>query len=57
MPALYQTMDVYVDIAWKRVLAEVAKSNTGQFFQTAMGEVVNLFVEPKETSKDDIVGS
>jgi hypothetical protein len=54
MPALYQTMDVYVDIAWKRVLAEVAKSNTGQFFQTAMGEVVNLFVESKEPLKDDI---
>jgi hypothetical protein len=54
MPALYQTMDAYVDIIWKRVLAEVAKSNTGQFFQTAMGEVVNLFVESKEPIQDDI---
>lgn len=54
MPALYQTMDAYVDIVWKRVLAEVAKSNTGQFFQTAMGEVVNLFVESKEPLTDDI---
>ena len=54
MPALYQTMDAYVDIVWKRVLAEVAKSNTGQFFQTAMGEVVNLFVESKDPLQDDI---
>jgi hypothetical protein len=54
MPALYQTMDGYVDIIWKRVLAEVAKSNTGQFFQTAMGEVVNLFVESKEPIQDGI---
>jgi hypothetical protein len=53
MPALYQTMDAYVDVVWKRVLAEVAKSNTGQFFQTAMGEVVNLFVESKEPLQDD----
>lgn len=53
MPALYQTMDAYVDIIWKRVLAEVAKSNTGQLFQTAMGEVVNLFVEAKEPIQDD----
>ena len=52
MPALYQTMDAYVDVVWKRVLAEVAKSNTGQFFQTAMGEVVNLFVDSKEPLQD-----
>jgi hypothetical protein len=54
MPALYQTMDAYVDVIWKRVLAEVAKSNTGQFFQTAVGEVVNLFVESKEPIQDDL---
>ena len=54
MPALYQNMDVFVDIVWKRVLAEVAKSNTGQFFQTAMGEVVTLFVESTDTLQEDI---
>jgi hypothetical protein len=54
MPALYQTMDVYVDIIWKRVLAEVAKTNTGQFFQTAMGEVVTLFVDSNDPVQEEI---
>jgi hypothetical protein len=54
MPALYQTMDVFADIVWKRVLAEVAKSRTGQFFQTAMGEVVTLFVESNDALQEDI---
>jgi hypothetical protein len=57
MPALYQTMDVYVDIVWKRVLAEVAKSNTDQLFQTAMGEVVNLFVDSKDMTQDEMTPS
>jgi hypothetical protein len=48
MPAVYQTMDAYVEIVWKRVLAEVAKSNTGQLFQTAIGEAVNLFADSTE---------
>jgi hypothetical protein len=50
MPALYQSMDVYVDIIWKRILAEIAKSNTNQFFQTAMGEVMHLFTTVDTTN-------
>lgn len=48
LPALYQPMDVYLDVVWKRVLAEMAKSNTGRFFQTAMGEMADVF-----TNKDN----
>ena len=42
-PALYQSLDVYLEVVWKRVLAEIAKSNTGRFLQTAIGEAADVF--------------
>jgi hypothetical protein len=51
LPALYQPMDVYLDVVWKRVLAEMAKSNTGRFFQTAMGEVADVFTNKNNSNQ------
>ena len=40
LPAIYQPLDKVAEVVWKRVLAEMAKSNTGRFFHTAMSEVL-----------------
>jgi hypothetical protein len=42
LPAVYQTIDKVLEIVWRRLLAEMAKSNTGKLFSTAMFEVLNL---------------
>ena len=47
MPALYQNIDKVLEVAWKRLLAEMAKSNGGRVFQTAIGELLN-FMTPKD---------
>lgn len=46
LPAVYQRLDRCFEIIWKRVLTEIAKSNTGAFIQTAMGEVLDYYMEP-----------
>jgi hypothetical protein len=43
LPALYQPIDALIDVVWKRILAEVAKTNSGHLFQTAMGEVLDYY--------------
>ena len=43
-PVLYQTIDKSLDVIWKRVLAETAKSNSGRLFQTAMGEMLDYYL-------------
>lgn len=50
LPALYQPLDACLEVVWKRVLTEVAKTHTGRFFQTAMGEVANLFATAQSTA-------
>ena len=45
MPSLYQPFDKVLEVIWKRVLAEGAKSNTGRLFKTAMGEVLDYWME------------
>ena len=42
LPAVYQTIDKVLDILWRRLLAEIAKSNAGRLFSTAMFEGLNL---------------
>lgn len=42
LPAVYQTIDKIIEIVWRRLLAEMAKSNTGRLFQTAVGEVLSF---------------
>lgn len=43
LPALYQPLDKLVEVVWKRVLTELAKS--GQLLDTAMGEVLGLAMQ------------
>jgi hypothetical protein len=48
LPVLYQPIDALIDVVWKRILAEVAKTNSGHLFQTAMGEVLDYYRMEKE---------
>ena len=41
-PALYQPIDKVVEVVWKRILAEIAKSQSGRLFHTAVGEVLGF---------------
>jgi hypothetical protein len=53
LPAVFQPLDRCFEIVWKRVLTEIAKSNTGAFFQTAVGEVLDFYMDaPKNTSSN-----
>jgi hypothetical protein len=53
LPALYLSLDLCVDVVCKRVLAEMAKSDTGRFFQTAMTEVADFFGQTAITTDHD----
>jgi hypothetical protein len=50
LPAVFQPLDRCFEIVWKRVLTEIAKSNTGAFFQTAVGEVLDFYMEAAKNS-------
>jgi len=52
MPVVFQTLDKSLEVIWKRILTEVAKSNTGRLFQTAMGEVLDYWME-KDVSRSE----
>lgn len=45
LPVVYQTIDKSLEVLWKRILTEIAKSNTGRLFQTAMGEVLDYWMD------------
>jgi hypothetical protein len=51
MPLVGISMERLLDIVQKRIMAEVAKSETGRLFQTAFGEVFS-FVGENSTRKD-----
>ena len=42
LPAMYQRIDKIIEIVWRRLLAEMAKSNGGRLFSTALGEVLSF---------------
>ena len=44
-PAVYQPLDRVIEVIQRRILAEIAKSNTGRVFQTALGEMVTYWME------------
>jgi len=46
LPAVYQNVDKILEIAWRRLLAEMAKSNSGKLFSTAIGEVLSVMKKP-----------
>lgn len=41
-PAIYQPIEKCAEVVWKRVLTEMAKSQTGRLLNTAMGEVLGI---------------
>jgi len=49
-PALYLPLDACLEVVWKRVLAKMAKRNTGRFFQTAIGEAADVFFSKNNSS-------
>lgn len=54
MPAVYQRVDKVIEIVWRRLLAEMAKSNTGRLFSTAFGEVLSFIqTQPNSSSTSD----
>jgi hypothetical protein len=50
MPALYQPLPMCIDVVIQRVLAEVAKSNTGRLFQTALGEMADVLAAASQNA-------
>jgi hypothetical protein len=50
LPLVFQPLDRSFEIIWKRVLTEIAKSNTGAFFQTAVGEVLDFYMDTTKSS-------
>jgi hypothetical protein len=52
-PAVYQRVDKIVEIVWRRLLAEMAKSNGGRLFSTALGEVLSFIQSnPQQVHKN-----
>jgi len=47
-PVVYQTVDKTIDVIWKRVLAETAKTDSGKLFQSAMGEILDYYLQDLE---------
>lgn len=52
MPVVGISMDRLLDIIIKRLMAEVAKSNTGRLFQTAFGDVFSFVGDNVSSRKD-----
>ena len=48
-PAVYQRIDKIIEIVWRRLLAEMAKSNGGRLFSTAAGEVLSFIQTNRKT--------
>jgi hypothetical protein len=61
LPAIYQSADRVAEVVWRRLLAEMAKSNTGKLFSTAMGEVLSAMLTtpnpPASASASGAAGS
>lgn len=58
LPAIYQPADRVAEVVWRRLLAEMAKSNSGKLFSTAMGEVLSVMLtNPNSVSASSGPGS
>jgi hypothetical protein len=44
LPAIYHSIDKIIEVVLRRLLVEIAKSNTGKLFSTAMSEVLSVMV-------------
>jgi hypothetical protein len=49
-PAIYQPIEKLVEVVWKRVLTEMAKSQTGRLLNTAMGEFLGIAITSMENN-------
>jgi hypothetical protein len=56
LPALYQPLDRYIDVVWKRVLAVAAKSEMGKLFQAAMADVAAETLQANSSSSSNTTG-
>lgn len=56
LPAVYQTVDKIIEIVWRRLLTEMAKSNTGRLFSTAIGEVLSFMQHTGSSTGASSVG-
>jgi hypothetical protein len=50
LPAIYQPIEKLVEVVWKRVLTEMAKSQTGRLLSTAMGEFLGIAITTMENN-------
>ena len=50
LPAIYQPIEKLVEVVWKRVLTEMAKSQTGRLLSTAMGEFLGIAITTMESN-------
>ena len=59
LPVLYRPINYCMDAILKRVVSEMAKCNTGRLLRTAMGEILDFWVEkelllPEASSKEPL---
>ena len=45
LPAIYQPIDKLIEVMARKILAELAKSQSGRLFQNAVGEVLGIIVQ------------
>jgi hypothetical protein len=49
-PAIFQPIERLVEVVWKRVLTEMAKSQTGRLLSTALGEFLGIAITSIENN-------
>jgi hypothetical protein len=54
LPAIYQNVDRVAEIVMRRLLAEMAKSNTGKLLSTAMGEVLSVMITNRQSGNSSM---
>ena len=54
LPAIYQTLDKFLEILWRRLLTEVAKSNAGRLFSAAWFETLNMMKSNTDMSQSTV---
>ena len=55
-PVLFQPLEKSTDAILKRVVGDIAKCNTGRLVRTAMGEVLDFYMEREYSSSKDTSG-
>jgi hypothetical protein len=50
LPAIYQSIDRVIEVVLRRLVAEMAKSNTGKLLSVSMGEVLSVMMSNPQPS-------